>query len=403
MDKKPLKLVWLCHYSLEHLKGRIALDLSAYNSHPATWIHELATALVEGEEADLHIITVSSQIPVDAIFHSGRLNVYAYSLASGKGVSGRWGKLLRFRARRRLQQKIRDRVRKVSPDVITIHGTEHTFARHTADREIPAMLWMQGVMQVIYKDSQDKVARTLIAHEQSFFRSLRHFVTAQPHIHSLIRKLNPEAVFHPLFYPVNPEAFNLQAKVPVWDLAFSGTLMERKGVEDLLQALALVNKERPQTTACLIGPAESDAYLRYLREMADKLGIAANCNFSGRLKNHSEVLEQVNLARLFVYPSHADTAPLSLAEAMALGKPVIAAMVDGIPAMVEHAHTGILVPPREPEVLAREILRLLAAPEEAAKLGKAAREHALLHFDPGAVARDYLTLCRSLIGSAQGK
>ncbi|MBE0642071.1 MAG: glycosyltransferase, partial [Bacteroidales bacterium] len=291
MEKKPLKLLWLCHYSLEHLKGRIALDLEGYNAHPATWIHELGMAVLAEEETELHIITVSAQIPVDVIFHSGKFNVYAYSLASGKGVSGRWGKLLRLRARRRLQQKLRERIRKVSPDLITIHGTEHSFTHAALNTEAPIVLWMQGVMEVIYSGRPDKVARTLIAHEQSLFRSLRHFVTAQPYIHSLIRAMNPEAVFHPLFYPVNPAAFNRPVVTPVWDIAFSGTLIERKGVEDLLHALALVSREHPQITACLIGPPESEDYGRHLEQLAAGLGISDQVLFSGRLEDHLGVLD----------------------------------------------------------------------------------------------------------------
>ena len=397
-----MKLLWLCHYSLEYLRGKIALDLEGYQVHPAPWIHDLAEAVQEFDDVELHIITVTGFIPVDVLYHSGNMHLYAYSLTTGKGRSGRWGKMLRFQARRIMHQKIRSRIRKISPDVITIHGTEHTFTNAALDQPFPVVLWMQGVMQVIYKDREDKVSRNLIAHERLLFRRIHHFVTAQPHIQRLVRELNPEAQFYPLFYPVSPIAFQTSTEVAKrYDISFSGTLIKRKGVEDFLQALAIIKRSRPDISACFIGPPEDSAYMEHLVKMADSLNVLGNCHFIGRLEDHKDVLKEVASSSLFVYPTHADTAPLSLAEAMAMGKAVIATDVDGIPAMISQGENGILVPVAQPEVLAAEILGLLGDQEMRKRLGEKARQYAMEHFAPAPIASAYLQLCAELCRKPQ--
>jgi glycosyltransferase involved in cell wall biosynthesis len=109
------------------------------------------------------------------------------------------------------------------------------------------------------------------------------------------------------------------------------------------------------------------------------------------------MLDKMKQARLFVYPSWADTAPLSLAEAMAAGLPIIATRVDGIPAMIEEGVSGMLVEVRDAGALATAIRTLLHHPEKAQAYGSAARSFALAHFCPEKVARDFLDACREII------
>ncbi|HRZ77454.1 MAG TPA: glycosyltransferase family 4 protein, partial [Bacteroidales bacterium] len=132
------------------------------------------------------------------------------------------------------------------------------------------------------------------------------------------------------------------------------------------------------------------------------LGLSGHCFLAGRQDDHARVLELVKASRLFIYPSHADTAPLSLAEAMAMGKAVVATEVDGIPAMVKDGQDGLLVPPRNPERLAGAILQLLGDDRLQDELGRNARNTAQERFEAGRVARDYAALCRGLSG-ANGK
>ena len=76
-----------------------------------------------------------------------------------------------------------------------------------------------------------------------------------------------------------------------------------------------------------------------------------------------------------------DGLPTVLVEAMALGVPVVATDVTGIPELVDTGRTGTIVPQRDPVALARAIRRLLEDPTEARKLARAARRQVETQFD----------------------
>jgi len=79
--------------------------------------------------------------------------------------------------------------------------------------------------------------------------------------------------------------------------------------------------------------------------------------------------------------------PYVLLEALALARPVVATAVGGIPEVITHGETGLLVPPRNPAALADAILKLLNHPTEAARLGQQGRERVLRDFSATEMAR----------------
>ena len=92
--------------------------------------------------------------------------------------------------------------------------------------------------------------------------------------------------------------------------------------------------------------------------------------FTGRRDDVPAVTAALDVA---VLPSYREAQGLSILEAMALGRPVVASAVGGIPEMIDHGRTGLLVPPREPDILADAITRLLTDHPYADTLGKAGR------------------------------
>jgi glycosyltransferase involved in cell wall biosynthesis len=93
--------------------------------------------------------------------------------------------------------------------------------------------------------------------------------------------------------------------------------------------------------------------------------------FTGRRDDVPAVTAALDVA---VLPSYREAQGLSILEAMALARPVVASAVGGIPEMVEHGRTGLLVPPREPNFLAQAIVKVLSDHQYADTLGKAGRD-----------------------------
>ena len=85
-------------------------------------------------------------------------------------------------------------------------------------------------------------------------------------------------------------------------------------------------------------------------------------------------------ADVVALPSLWEGLPLTLIEALAMAKPVVATAVNGVPDVVVDGHTGLLVPPGDGDAFGRRLLELLDAPDRATRLGRAGREHVLANF-----------------------
>ena len=166
-------------------------------------------------------------------------------------------------------------------------------------------------------------------------------------------------------------------------------LVEHKGLEDLLQAAVQV----PDAMFLVAG----DGPLRSLLEtQAKALGVDERVVFLG----YREDLNQLLLAcDFFVLPSHNEGLPLSILEAMAAGKAVVATHAGGIGEAVIDGETGWLVPVADPDRLAASIRSLLADPKLARRFGRAGRERVLRAFHVDVMVKKYTSTYESLLRS----
>ena len=88
--------------------------------------------------------------------------------------------------------------------------------------------------------------------------------------------------------------------------------------------------------------------------------------FLGFRSDVSDILQELDV---FVLASTSEGMPLSILEAMASGRPIVTTQCGGIPEVVDHGHTGLLVPPSDYGALAEAVGRLLADRSEALRLG----------------------------------
>ncbi len=156
-----------------------------------------------------------------------------------------------------------------------------------------------------------------------------------------------------------------------------GRFAEKKGFKYLIRALPLVRERLPDAQVLLVGfgPLEAD-----LRDEAAALGLDDAVHFGGKI-GQRELPEYYAAADVFVLPSvvtrSGDTEGLGvvLLEAMAQGVPVVACDVGGIPDVVKHDDTGLLVRQRDPVDLASKIVRLLCDEDLRTRLVRRGREH----------------------------
>ena len=144
-------------------------------------------------------------------------------------------------------------------------------------------------------------------------------------------------------------------------------LRPEKSHETLLAAAAELLRDRPYLEFQIVG----DGPRRHeLEQLARDRNLAPHVTFLG---HREDVPALLRAADVFVLPSRSEAFPNSAIEAMAAGLPVVASAVGGLLNLVEDGHTGLLVPPRDPEALVAALRSLVEAPARARALGRAAR------------------------------
>ncbi len=190
------------------------------------------------------------------------------------------------------------------------------------------------------------------------------------------------------------EARPLERAGPV-RLLFVGRLVERKGVHILIRALARV-RERVEATLTVVGEGPEAAPLE---AEARRVGVDPFVRFAGRVDEEA-LGGAYRSSDLFILPAvvdgKGDTEGLGvvLLEALEFGLPLIASDAGGIPDIVRHGETGLLVPPGDAGALAGAIMRVIEDPAAAQERVEKGRAHMREHFGLPSVV-DRLTACYS--------
>ena len=178
-------------------------------------------------------------------------------------------------------------------------------------------------------------------------------------------------------------------------LATLGRLAEQKAYDVLFEALAQLPAETPDWRLVLLGDGKLRAQLEAL---CGRLGLAAKVRFAGFRDDASALLPAFDGV---VFSSHFEGLPIALLEAMAAGVAVVSTAVGGIPAALADEAEGLLLPPRDPRSLARQLGRLLADSALRARLASAARQRYQRDFNASAMARAYEALYHEALAARQ--
>lgn len=174
-----------------------------------------------------------------------------------------------------------------------------------------------------------------------------------------------------------------------------GRVSQEKGHADLLRAAAALAamSGAPQFRVVIVGDGPER---ERLAQLATQLGIEKRIAFAGFQRDTKPYYA---MATAVAVPSHSEGSPNVVLEAMAAGLPLAANAVGGVPEILEEGVTGLMVPPRNPDAMAKALLRILSDAELRLRLGAAARARAESSHAPVAYRRTLVEFYQNTLES----
>ena len=169
-------------------------------------------------------------------------------------------------------------------------------------------------------------------------------------------------------------------------ILFFGLLAPSKGIDDLIEAFAIVRRSS-DAKLLIAGYPTKWINMEELKHKVADLGLTEHVAFDPRYIPLEEVGALMGLATVAVYPYRSSTQSGALQVAYTFGRPVVATNVGGLPEAVEHERSGFLVSANSPEELASGILKLVTNHDLAKVMGEYARHLSETRFSWKSVAQ----------------
>lgn len=412
-DRSKLRILWLCNCALDDsdLRGS------------GTWLAPMARALSDSHAVDLGIIAT---VPTSELTRRDHGQVQQW-VVPGRTPLGRGGL-----PAVPVLESIVATIDEFSPDLIHTWGTEAFWGLLAARRlsNYPALLEMQGVKgqiaKVFYGDlnwserwgcigiKEVLKRRTMQADCRDFARwGLREeemirchrFVDVQTAwVAAQVKVANPDARLFSVdlalrlpFYEAEPWQFSGRPTV-FCTAAYSSPF---KGLHVAIRALALLRKRIRAARLRIAGGHQrpgirQDGYIRWVNRMVCHLGLSEAIDWLGPLDGEQIAAELKN-ASAIVIPTFIENCCTAMQEAMAIGTPVVASYVGGIPSIGKDGESCLCFPPGDEAMCAYQLERTLTDQRLALGLSQESRKIASVRNDRQRIIRRQLQIYRQIL------
>lgn len=198
--------------------------------------------------------------------------------------------------------------------------------------------------------------------------------------------------------PQQPNPMDAADAQETFRVGIVGRLVPIKNFELFLHAARIVADKHAHVRFHIVGQPgflESDLeYFRDIKELIQRLNLAELISFHEPVEDLSPVLARFDL---LVSSSHIETFGRTLVEAMAMGKPIVATAVGGVPEVVADGEVGFLVPAGDANALAKKISLLVEDDDLRQTMGQKGRQRVLEHFDVRTITRRWEQTYESLL------
>lgn len=268
-----------------------------------------------------------------------------------------------------------------------VEGAELAFA--FIDKRLPVkrIIRMHGGHHFFATTLGNSISRWRAWQERQSFASATHICAVSQFVANQtaeLLKLNADSITV-IYNPVSMDRFykSDSSKIEPRSLLFIGTVCQKKGVIQLIESLRSVKAIYPDVHLKLVGRdwrgKDCGSYVEFIKSTTDR-EMLDMVTFVGPVNHHS-IPALIERAEVCVYPSLMESQGIVVLEAMAMAKAPIFMKHGPGSEIISQGVTGLLCDSYSPESIAEKILYMLDHPQEAQKMGEAARQDVLNRFD----------------------
>lgn len=295
------------------------------------------------------------------------------------------------------RRRLRELVRHYDPDVVHAQGAD--LSGYLAVRcGRAAVVTAHGLLAECARLQSDPVNRlrasvSAAVTERSTIRRATDLIAISPYVAQHYRG-DIRGRVHEVPNAIGSAFFDVSRRPERGRLLYAGRIANGKGLDELIRAVAY--NRYSVAKLVLAGSTPDPAYGDKLREEVSALDLAARVQFAGLL-SETQLLDEFARAEALVLPSHQETAPMVVQQAMAAALPVIASNVGGIPLQIRHDVTGLMFEAGDERALSRLLARLAEDANVGKRLGDAAKRDATARYGAAAVAESTVSVYRTAL------
>jgi glycosyltransferase involved in cell wall biosynthesis len=240
--------------------------------------------------------------------------------------------------------------------------------------------------------------------EKKSFKKADHVIAVSSYVAETTRELLNlgNIPINILYNPIDTNRFyqSDSNKVEKHTVFFAGTIIEKKGIRQLVQSLEYLIDDFPNIKLLIAGrdatiPGTNKPYKQVLDEaITDK--IRPHIQFLGIIPNF-DIPKYIEKANVCCYPSHMEAMPLAWLEVLAMGKIFIGSTTGPGPEAVHDGVTGFLVNPFNPEEISEKIRYVFNHSEESIAIGSKARQRVINEFDVSSLVNKNIEYYESIL------
>ena len=410
-----MKVVFISHFSSPAIRQK--LELKTYSLRNlffmlcgvsaikyddfAIWVSDYISEFEKYDNLDVHVIAPHKGMKRDTQSFDMNHVHYHFVKCDGGFLQDAVNKKIKLEQKTNystIRKRIKDVIDDINPDIVLLCGAENPYySLSVLDvKDKPVYVILQTLLNDPKRIEMGLGTAYRRRVEADVFRHACYFCTSDEKAMDIIRQFKSDATFLPAGFPTHRPEVPLPKSKECDFVFFSRVLSKNKGIEDVLEALAMVKKEFPTVSLHIIGGSNTD-YKSFLLSEAKRHGVQDNIKFLGYFPNIEDTYTHVAKAKVIVVPGITAALNSTVRESMLMGMPTICYDTSGTKDINKERLCLLTAPLCDTKKLADQMLFALKNEELAHEIARNGKEYAERIFGNAAIVNKLIDNCKQIV------